>query len=114
LRSRIGHARLARCRGAVQRHKKLPPAGGAPAEPDVERGGAHQGAGDPGDDQRRVGGAEPVGEGVGEAGVAGGVPACGLGEVLGEVEEGAENADDLADGAGRGGLPIRGGIGEGG
>ena len=85
-------------------------AGGEPAEPSYERGGAEQGAGDAGEDQREAGGGEGNGD-VGEAGKetrVGSVLAQRTGEIRAVGDERAEEAEESADARGQG--PI-GGIG---
>ncbi len=96
---RLGGARLAWGRQADGRRLQVPAAGGAPAEPGFERGGAEQTAGDAGEDQREIAGAEDCGD-EGEAGEdmrVGGMLAQRVGEVLAVGDERADEAEDLAD-----------------
>ena len=91
--------RLAWGRQADGRRLQVLAAGGAPAEPGFERGGAEQTAGDAGEDQREIAGAEDCGD-EGEAGEdmrVGGVLAQRVGEILAVGDERADEAEDLAD-----------------
>ena len=83
-------------------------AGGALAEPVFERGGAEQAACGAGEDQREIGGCEGGGD-EGEAGEemrGGAVLAQRVGEIPAVGDEGAEEAEDLADTRGHGPIGI--------
>jgi hypothetical protein len=102
-------ARLAgRARGRRLRIAEVLAAGGEPAEPSFERGGAGQGAGDAREDQREAGGGEGNGD-VGEAGKetrVGSVLAQRVGEIDAVGDERAEEGEAPAGTRGQGPIGI--------
>jgi hypothetical protein len=103
-------ARFARGRHAHGRRREVLAALGALAQPGLQGRGETQAVGDAGEDDGEVDGAKGFGE-VAETGGAGALLDCG-GDLLAEVDQSADDAEDAAEGGGHGwGGPRRIGVG---